>query len=123
MSTKDTYAEIIVGAEGLLAAVKANFHLLPNIEEQQMPLELGLNRIKDLRALQKTLTADKQRATQELVAAFREVRDLTIQLRAAIRAKIGVRSEKLVEFQVPPLRKRTRKSKPAEPEETKKMEV
>jgi hypothetical protein len=45
--------------------------------------------------------------------------DLTIQLRGASRAKVGVRSEKLVEFKVPPLRPRPRKLKPTEPVEIK----
>lgn len=76
-----------------------------------------------MRTTQKTLTADKQRVTQELKAAYQEARDLTIQLRGVVRAKIGVRSEKLVEFKVPPLRKRSRKPKLTEPVEVKKPAV
>jgi hypothetical protein len=119
-----TQPETIVDAEELLAAVAANIAQLPNLEDHRVPLELVLGRIKGLRVVHKTLIADKQKVTQELKAAYREARDLTIQLRGAIRAKIGVRSEKLVEFKVPPLRPRPRKSKPAGPvEESKKPAV
>ncbi len=117
MPTINTQAETIVDAEGLLTAVAVNSALLPNIEEHRAPLEVVLIRIKSLRATQKTLTADKQKVTQDLKESYREARDLTIQLRSVVRAKIGVRSEKLVEFKVPPLRKRPRKAKPTEPEE------
>ncbi|HKH49311.1 MAG TPA: hypothetical protein VKM72_31980 [Thermoanaerobaculia bacterium] len=119
----NTQAETIVDAESLLAAVAVNSSVLPNIEEHRAPLELVLSRIKTLRVTQKTLTADKQRVTQELKAAYQEARDLTIQLRGVVRAKIGVRSEKLVEFKVPPLRKRSRKPKLTEPVELKKPAV
>lgn len=121
MPTIKTQPETIVDAEELLAAVAANSAELPNLEDHRAPLELVLGRIKSLRVTQKTLTGDKQRVTQELKAAYREARDLTIQLRGMVRAKIGVRSEKLVEFKVPPLRPRPRKSKSTGPvEESKK---
>ena len=92
MPTINTQSDTILDAEDLLAAVAANPDLLPNLEEHRAPLDLVLGRIKSLRVLQKTLTADKQKATQELKAAYREARDLTIQLRGVVRAKIGVRS-------------------------------
>src|SRR5262245_32088551 len=119
----NTQSDTIVDAEELLAAVAVNLSQRPDIEEHRAPLELVLGRIKSLRTVQKTLAADRQKVTQELKGAYREARDLTIQLRGAIRAKIGVRSEKLVEFKVPPLRPRPRR-KPAGPvEEVKKPAV
>jgi hypothetical protein len=123
MPTIKTQSDTIVDAEELLAAVAANVAQLPNLEDHRAPLELVLGRIKGLRVVHKTLIADKQKVTQELKASYREARDLTIQLRGVVRAKIGVRSEKLVEFKVPPLRPRPRRSKPAEPEEVKKPAV
>jgi hypothetical protein len=123
MPTIKTQTDTIVDAEELLAAVAANPDLLPNLNEHLTPLDSVLGRIKTLRVTQKTLTADKQKATQELKAAYREARDLTIQLRGAVRAKVGVRSEKLVEFKVPPLRPRPRKPKLKVPEESKKPAV
>jgi hypothetical protein len=61
-----------------------------------------------------TLTADKQKATQDLKAAVVEAQNLAIDGRAVIRGEVGARSEKLVEFGVAPLRRRSRKAKPAE---------
>lgn len=110
------HSEIIVDAEKLLAAVTNNPDLLSNIEEYRAPLELALTDIKSLLFLQQKLRGDRQKATQDLQEALRRTKDLTIQLRGVIRAKVGIRSEKLVEFRVAPLRKRTRKSKPLDPE-------
>lgn len=107
-----TQAEAIVDAEGLLDAVSANSSLFPDIDIHRDPLVQVMEQIRALRAQQKTLTADKQKVSQDLKVLMREARDLTIQLRSVVRAKIGVRSEKLVEFRVPPLRKRPRKAKP-----------
>lgn len=121
MPIVNTNAETIVDAEGLLDAVSANAALLPNIDDHREPLIQMMEQIRALRAQQKTLTADKQKVSQDLKVLMREARDLTIQLRSVVRAKIGVRSEKLVEFCVPPLRKRPRKAKPpAEPEAARK---
>ena len=54
-------------------------------------------------------------AGEDLKGAVRRVKDLLVDLRAAVRSDIGPRSEKLVEFKVAPLRPRSRKAKPAEP--------
>jgi hypothetical protein len=58
--------------------------------------------------------------TQDLKAAVRRVKDLVLHLKTAVRSDIGPRSEKLVEFNMAPLRQRPRKAKPAEPVEEKK---
>jgi hypothetical protein len=70
-----------------------------------------LTEIKTLTTRQETLKADKQKTTQDLKAARARLRDQKIQLRAAIKGKLGPRTEKLVEFKVQPLRKRPRKTK------------
>jgi hypothetical protein len=81
--------------------------------EHRPQIEENLEEIKDLKALQKTLTADKQKATQDLQAALKRLKERLIFLRAAIRGDIGPRTEKLVEYGITPLRKRVRKAKPA----------
>ena len=67
--------------------------------------------IKVLSARQETLKADKQKATQDLRAAFDRARDQAIQVRAAVKSRLGPRTEKLVEFQMAPIRPRTRTTK------------
>ena len=118
---KSSFADIVLDGEKLLAAIATNTDLLPNIDEQRAPLEAALTELKAVSVRQQNLTADRQKATQDLKAAVARARDLAIQLRAAVKGKLGVRTEKLVEFRVQPLRKRTRTAKsavkaPAEPQ-------
>ena len=111
-SAKSSHADINLDAEKLLAAVEANPSLLPNLNEQVAPVQETLAEIKTLTTRHETLKADKQKTTQDLKAARVRLRDHTIQLRAAIKGKLGARTEKLVEFNVQPLRQRSRTSKP-----------
>ena len=106
---KSSFADITVDSQNLLAAVNANATLLPNIDKT--PLEGAMTEVATLSARQKTLTADRQKTTQDLKAAVARSRDLAMQLRAGVKGQLGLRTEKLVEFQVQPLRKRTRKAK------------
>jgi hypothetical protein len=109
---KSSHADINLDAEKLLGAVEANPSLLPNLDEQFAPVKETLDEIKTLTTRQETLKADKQKITQDLKAARARLQDRTIQLRAAIKGKLGPRTEKLVEFKLQPLRKRSRASKP-----------
>lgn len=106
-------ADTVLDADQTLAAVAVNIDLLPSTERYRLPLEEAVKELKDLSIRQQTLIADKQKVTQDLKAAERRVKDLLIHLRAAVRSDIGPRSEKLVEFNVAPLRPRTRKTKSA----------
>lgn len=67
-----------------------------------------------LETLQKTLTADKQKASKDLQDAISRLKEQLIFLRTAIRGDIGPRTEKLVEFGIAPLRTRGRRAKPVE---------
>jgi hypothetical protein len=64
-------------------------------------------------ASQKTLTADKQKATQNRQVALKRPKERLIYLRAAIWGDIGPRTEKLGDYGITPLRKRRGKAKPA----------
>jgi hypothetical protein len=113
------YSDLTTDAEQILTSAAANPDLQPVVEKHRPQIEGELGGIKALKALQKQLTADKQKATQDLQAALKRLEDLLISLRAAIRGDIGPRSEKLVEYGITPLRKkRGRKAKPAEEPET-----
>jgi hypothetical protein len=114
---KSSQPEIIRDSEKLLSAVASNPTLLPDLSDLTGPLEQTIAEIKVLSGRQETLKADKQKATQDLRAAFDRARDQAIQIRAAVKSRLGPRTEKLVEFQVAPLRPRSRstKKKPAVP--------
>jgi hypothetical protein len=105
------YSDVTTDAEQILTSAAANPALQPIVEKHRLPIEEVLKEIKALKALQKTLTADKQKTSKDLQAAMRRLKELLIFLRAAIRGDIGPRTEKLVEYGITPLRQRGRKAK------------
>src|SRR5688572_3099946 len=107
------YSDVTTDAEQTLTAIAANPDLQPIVEKHRPQIEAELKEIKALKALQKTLTADKQKTTQDLQTALKRLEERLIFLRAAIRGDIGPRTEKLVEYGIKPLRQRGRKTKPA----------
>ena len=114
MPNKASLADTILEADQAVASIAANADLLPSAEKYRLPLEAATTELKTLGVRQQTLIADKQKVTQDLKAASRRVKDLLIHLKVAVRSDIGPRSEKLVEFNVAPLRPRPRKAKVAE---------
>ena len=107
------YSDVTTVAEQALTSIAANPDLQPIAEKHRPPIEETLKAIKNLKTLQKTLTADKQKVTQDLQASLKHLKELLIFLRAAIRGEVGPRTEKLVEYGITPLRKSGRKAKPA----------
>lgn len=121
MSINSSHADIVTDAEQMVAATEVNQGMLPSAEKYRPQVVQTLAEIKALKTLQKTLTADKQKATDDLRVAVNRLKEQMIFLRTAIRGDIGPRTEKLVEFGVKPLRKRGRRTPvepPAEPELT-----
>ncbi|HYU32233.1 MAG TPA: hypothetical protein VEW48_08715 [Thermoanaerobaculia bacterium] len=118
MPNKDSFADVILEADQTVAACEANAALLESAGRHLPPLKDAVAELKTLDFQRQTLIADKQKTTQDMKASVRRVKDLLLSLRAAVRGDIGPRSEKLVEFNVTPLRARKRKPKP-EPVEPK----
>ncbi|HJX28039.1 MAG TPA: hypothetical protein VJ885_09010 [Thermoanaerobaculia bacterium] len=108
---KSSQPEFIRHSEKLLSAIVSNPTLLPDLSDLTVPLEQTITEIKVLSGRQETLKADKQKTTQDLRAAFDRARDQAIRIRAAVKSRLGPRTEKLVEFQVAPIRPRTRTTK------------
>jgi len=115
---KTDFPSTVLDLEQLRESILKNLALAPAAEKFLAPLDQALAKIRSLSHHRATLTADKQKATQDLKAAVAEAQNLAIDVRAIIRGEVGARSEKLVEFGVTPLRRRSRKAAPAE--ETKK---
>jgi hypothetical protein len=107
----NAYSDVTTDAEQILTTTSANPVLQPIVQKHRPQIEEVLGEIKTLKTLQKTLTADKQKVTQDLQAALKRLKELLMFLRAAIRGDIGPRTEKLVEYGITPLRKRVRKAK------------
>jgi len=115
----NAYADVTTEAEEILATISANPDLQQIVQKHRPQIEDVLGEIKGLKVLQKTLTADKQKATQDLQGALKRLKELLIFLRAAIRGDIGPRTEKLVAYGMTPLRKRRgSKSKSTDEEES-----
>jgi hypothetical protein len=111
------FPNTVLELDQLRESIARHLTLMPAAEKFLVPLDDALGKIRMLNARRSTLVADKQKATQDLKAAVAEALNLAIDVRAIIRGEVGARSEKLVEFGVTPLRKRSRKAKPAgEPE-------
>lgn len=115
-----SYADVINDWEALLAAIEENLADLPDVEAERATLRQFLDKARALKARQDSLTAQRQRVTQELDELLPQGRDVAIQLRAAARLKLGPRNQRLVQFNVAPLRRRTRRGTveipPPEPE-------
>ena len=107
------FANTVLDLEQLRESIAKHLFLMPGAEKFLPPLDTALAKIRTVSNLRATLTADKQKATQDLKAAVAEAQSLAIDVRAIIRGEVGARSEKLVEFGVAPLRPRSsRKAKP-----------
>jgi hypothetical protein len=118
LNVKSSKADIVQDAERLVRSVEANPDDLAGATEEKTALEAGLAEVRTLITRQMNAIGEKQKATQELRAAMRRMLDLTIQVRAVIKAKLGPRTEKLVEYLVPPLRPRRRKAPTSTPPST-----
>jgi hypothetical protein len=115
MPSKNSYTELIIDFQELLRSTEATPDLLPAIEAERQVLAQVVAEVESLRTRQRELTAQKQRASQQLREAIERGKEASIQVRSVLRGKVGPKNELLTQFRVAPLRKRKRK--PAEDEE------
>jgi uncharacterized protein YoxC len=113
MSTAKSQNDVIRENEGLLEAADRSPELQQDLQKESQSVQESLGVVKTLKARQEELTAQRQEVTQQLTAAMGRLKEAGMQFRALVRAKLGLRNERLVHFKVAPLRKRTR-GKPAE---------
>ena len=108
MAREPQYGVTVNGWERLLVSLEANKQDLPHLETHRALLAGMVSQVREISALQAAMAASKQDATQRLKALLVEGRKLATFLRSGIRQQYGNRSEKLVEFDLQPLRARTR---------------
>ncbi|HEX9941945.1 MAG TPA: hypothetical protein VGG03_08015 [Thermoanaerobaculia bacterium] len=77
-------------------------------------LETALHRLRELEARREHLRAQRQQATQELVEVREAGKLVAIQIRSILKGVFGHGSERLVEFNMRP-RRRRRKDAPPSP--------
>jgi hypothetical protein len=105
-----SYGAVTGRIRRLLVALDENAGLLPDIAVERAALERELTAAEDAKSRQDAFGSDKQLATQELNAALLRAKDAVLRLQNAAKFKLGPRSEKLVVFQVTPLRRHPSRS-------------
>ena len=108
MAREPQYGVTINGWERLLVPLEANKQDLPHLETHRALLAGMVTQAREISAQQAAMAASKQEATKRLQALLVEGRKLATFLRTGVRQQYGNRSEKLVEFDLQPLRVRTR---------------
>jgi hypothetical protein len=111
MPSLNSHADIIGDWQLLLDAGERSPEILPGIETERQTLAQFLADVRALKARQEELTALRQQVTQQLKESVAKGKDAAIQYRAVVKAKFGPRTERLVHFNMAPLRKRPRKRK------------
>lgn len=110
MPNTTTYTDVVVDWEKLLAGVEDHDEQLGEAtQEERDELQQILGEAKVAKARQDSHTAARQQATQELQQILERGRDVAMKMRSAIKAKVGLRNEILVQFGIAPLRRRVRK--------------
>ena len=110
-----SFADLIRDWQRVLQAFLDHTVALAPAESRRVALSDLLSRALDLKARQDSHTAIRQQITQELDQVLEEGREQARQIRGMAKAILGSRNERLVQFDVAPLRRRSRKAKPPEP--------
>lgn len=108
MAREPQYGITLNGWERLLLSLEANQADFPQLETYRVLLATALQQVRETTAEQLAMAASKQDASKRLQTLLAEGRKVATLLRTGIRQRYGNRSEKLVEFDLQPLRTRTR---------------
>jgi hypothetical protein len=97
---------------GLLASgLTANASELPHLEVHRLKLVTVVGEVQDLLSEKKIQTSVKQDLSRRVEALLDQGSKLASFLRAGVKQHYGTRSEKLVEFDLPPFRGRAASAK------------
>lgn len=108
MPNINSYADLVRDAERLLRGFEDNLPALAPAESQRDALESSLESLQDVKARQDSFAAQRQQATQELTQLMLQVREDARRLRGMVKGLLGTKNERLVQFQVAPVRSRPR---------------
>jgi uncharacterized phage infection (PIP) family protein YhgE len=108
----NSFSRLVSESQKLLAAVTANAEQLKDAVALRDQMDQVLTDFKALMTRRDTLNADKQVLSKQLTETSQRLNDLSIDLKTRVRAALGSRSEKLVEFQVAPRRKVLKSDRP-----------
>lgn len=108
MPNINSFADLILDLEKLLRAFEDNAAALGPAEPQRDAVAINLDRLRDIKANQDSFAAQRQKATQDLLALMDKAREDARRLRGMVKGLLGTRNERLVQFQVAPVRRRSR---------------
>jgi hypothetical protein len=91
-----------------MLAYDANAEDLAHLRPQRDDLGLAYSRAMTLSNRQDALRAELNQTTKDLNETMTQGKDLTSRLKAGVKGHYGAKSEKLIEFQMKPLRPRQR---------------
>lgn len=108
MPNINSFADLVLDQEKLLRAFQDNAGTLSPAEPQRDTVAGNVKQLQELKARQDSFGAQRQQATQELVALMKQSREDARRLRALVKGLLGTKNERLVQFQVAPGRSRPR---------------
>jgi hypothetical protein len=112
---RNSIADVTTDLQNLDGTVRASAADVPGVGVHMTSLGEVLGGLQDLNASVETRKGLKQEESQKRRALLKQGKDLAIQIRAALKAHFGPRSERLVEFGIRPLRPRKGSSTNNEP--------
>ena len=108
----NTFSKMVTDWELLKTTVAANAEDLAHLEPVRLELEVTLQRAMELGVQQDRQESEAQQTSRVIEETMRKGNALAARLRAGIRAKYGYKSEKLTEFQLRPIGRRSRVVEP-----------
>jgi hypothetical protein len=109
----NSQADVMADWEELLQAVQSDPEVQPSVTAESQSLAQSLAEFQSLKARQKELRGLRQEVTQQIKATIVAGKETAIRVRSVVKGKIGPKNERLVRFNIAPLRKRPRKAKAA----------
>lgn len=104
------FSDYVTEWEHLLNTLAVNSADLPHLETSRAKLQGFLDEVRNLAMQQDLHASSKQAASQSLKATLANGKKLTTFLRTGLKEHYGNRSEKLVEFGIPPFRRKKKEA-------------
>ena len=108
MPSVNAQADVVLDWKGLLDSVTTSPDLRPLVEAECQTLEKNLTEFLSLKARQEELTAQRQETTQQLKEVMARGREVAVGIRSVLRGKVGPWNERVVQFRIAPIRRRSR---------------
>ena len=106
---KSSLADFVTDWEKLLKNVTDTSAELPNMDVYKNALDQLLGSAKDGLALAEARVGVKQQETKDRQALMKQGKEAASKLRSAIKAHFGLKSERLLQYGVKPIRSRPKK--------------